>query len=78
MPYRDREAQLAAKAASARRKRAERRGTTVEPVAPAAVSNADLVAAGRILGQMKGDTEGWQEYRDRLRAAWATLLRVVE
>lgn len=78
MPYRDREAQLAAKAASARRKRAERRGTTVEPVAPDAVTNADLLAAGRILGHMRGDGEPDDAYRDRLRTAWASLLRVVE
>ncbi len=80
MPYADPEKQRAFQRAAAARRRAAKAALPVAPstpVLPADVSNADLVAAGRILGQMKGDTEDWAQYRDRLRAAWAALLRVV-
>jgi len=79
MPYTDREQQRAAKVASARRRRAEQRGTGVEPVrTPVSVTNADLFAAGRLLGQMKGDTESPEQYHARLWAMWQHLLRVVD
>jgi len=79
MPYADAERQRAAKAASARRRRAAQRGTIVEPVrTPVSVTSTDLFAAGRLLGQMKGDTESWEQYHTRLRAVWQHLLRVVD
>ncbi len=75
MPYADAEQQKAAKRESARRRRAAR-GTVVEPISPT-VTTADLMAAGRILGHMRGDGETDDAYRNRLRAVWRILLRVV-
>jgi hypothetical protein len=73
MPYVDPAQQRAAKRASAQRKRAERRGTIVEP----AITAADLALVGEVLRHRQGAGESDAAYRERMREVWRTLLRVV-
>lgn len=78
MPYANIAEQRAAKAASARRRRAAHRGTHVEPavVAPEP-TREDLRAVGAVLHCARADGEPDDAYRSRLRQAWQGLLAVV-
>lgn len=77
MPYADPEQQRAAKAASARRRRAAHRGTVEPAVAVPMPTREDLRAAGAVLNCGRSVGESDDAYRARLRLAWQGLLTVV-
>ncbi len=79
MPYADIEQQRAAKAASARRRRADQRGTVVEPDAIAVQPTPQqLREVGVILRVGRAVRESEESYHARLRQSWRDFLLVVE